>query len=61
MIDRSVLMECKENTLKGLMEGLFSMEFLLLQNAVRSKKKDFERGRKVVDVVIECYINEIDV
>ena len=33
------------------MESLFSMESLLLQNAIRSKKKDFERGRKIVDVI----------
>ena len=48
---RMILSECKENTLSGLMECLFSMESLLLQNAIRSKKKDFERGRKIVEVV----------
>lgn len=46
-----VLSECKETTLSGLMESLFSMEMLLLQNAIRSKKKDFERGRKIIEVL----------
>ena len=34
-----------------MMESLFSMESLLLQNAIRSKKKDFERGRKIIEVI----------
>ena len=31
---------------------LQSMEMLLLQNAIWSKKKDFVRGRKIMDVVV---------
>ena len=32
------------------MLSLQSMETLLLQNAIWSKKKDFVRGRKIMDV-----------
>lgn len=42
--------ECKETTLDGLMATLFTMEDLLLRNAIRSKKKDFVRGRKIYEV-----------
>lgn len=35
-----------------LMEVLYSMEDLLLQNAIRSKKKDFVRGRNIYEVVL---------
>ena len=45
-----VLTECNETTIDGLMEHLFSMEDLLLRNAVRSKKKDFVRGRIICEV-----------
>ena len=34
----------------GLMATLFTMEDLLLRNAIRSKKKDFVRGRKIYEV-----------
>lgn len=34
------------------MLSLQSMEMLLLQNAIWSKKKDFVRGRKIMDVVV---------
>ena len=49
-IYRMVLTECNETTVDGLMEHLFSMEDLLLRNAVRSKKKDFVRGRIICEV-----------
>ena len=45
-----VLTECNETTVDGLMEHLFSMEDLLLRNAIRSKKKDFVRGRIICEV-----------
>ena len=44
--------ECKETTLDGLIATLFTMEDLLLRNAIRSKKKDFVRGRKIYEVSI---------
>ena len=50
-LTRSVLSaECKETTLDALMATLFTMEDLLLRNAIRSKKKDFVRGRKIYEV-----------
>ena len=42
------------------MEALFSMEMLLLQNAIRSKKKDFERGRKIIDTYDVTHNYEVD-
>ena len=39
-----------------LMEVLYSMEDLLLQNAIRSKKKDFVRGRNIYEVCTSCDI-----
>lgn len=50
MIRRSIRNECSERDLVSLMLSLQSMETLLLQNAIWSKKKDFVRGRKIMDV-----------
>lgn len=50
MIRRSIRSECSERDLVSLMLSLQSMETLLLQNAIWSKKKDFVRGRKIMDV-----------
>ena len=47
-----ILTECNESTIDGLMEHLFSMEDLLLRNAIRSKKKDFVRGRNICEVFL---------
>ena len=47
---RSIRSECSERDLVSLMLSLQSMETLLLQNAIWSKKKDFVRGRKIMDV-----------
>ena len=48
----SISLECTETDLLSLMLSLQSMEMLLLQNAIWSKKKDFVRGRKIMDVVV---------
>ena len=59
-IRKILVSECKKNTLKGMMEALFSMEMLLLQNAIRSKKKDFDRGRKIIDTYDVTHNYEVD-
>ena len=48
----AIRLECTETDLLSLMLSLQSMEMLLLQNAIWSKKKDFVRGRKIMDVVV---------
>ena len=52
--------ECKETTLDMLMEVLYSMEDLLLQNAIRSKKKDFVRGRNIYEFYDKTHDYEKD-
>ena len=52
--------ECKETTLDGLMATLFTMEDLLLRNAIRSKKKDFVRGRKIYEFYDNTHSYEKD-
>lgn len=42
----------------SLMLSLQSMEMLLLQNAIWSKKKDFVRGRKIMDVGV-CVCSDL--